>query len=195
VDEVIARLPAALCCVLAFVTVARLGSGRLPATFTYSVAFRGRITADKNAFAQTVALAYADPRGWSLNHEVIFRRVQRGGNFTVWLASPDQMKSFSSECSPAWSCRTGRNVVINQDRWMYGSPFWYGPLAAYRVMIVNHETGHWFGLGHQACAASGSPAPVMMQQSEGATPCENNVWPLPSERDVLAKMLGLPKPT
>jgi predicted Zn-dependent protease len=41
-------------------------------------------------------------------------------------------------------------------------------------MIVNHETGHWFGLGH---------------------PCENNVWPLPSERDVLAKMLGLPRLT
>jgi Protein of unknown function (DUF3152) len=165
-----------------------------PRIFTYSVAFRGSVTTDRSAFVETVARVYADPRGWSLGNEVVFRQVPSGGDFTIWLASPDEMKSFSDACNPAWSCRTGRNVVINDARWVYGSPFWFGALDAYHVMVVNHETGHWLGFGHQPCPASGSRAPVMMQQSEGAAPCEDNVWPLPTERAALAKMLGIRKP-
>jgi Protein of unknown function (DUF3152) len=163
--------------------------------FTYNVAFRGSISVDRSSFAREIAKIYGDPRGWSLGNEVAFRQVATGGDFTVWLASPDEMKSFSGACNAAWSCSAGRNVVINEARWVYGSPFWFGALAAYHVMVVNHETGHWFGFGHQPCPGSGSRAPVMMQQSEGAAPCEGNVWPLPTERNALAKLLGIPKPS
>jgi hypothetical protein len=158
---------------------------------TYSVDFRGAIEADRSAFADKVASVYADPRGWSLADAIEFRRVARGGDFTIWLAAADEMKSFSSACSTAWSCRAGRNVVINEARWIYGSPFWYGKLDDYRAMIINHETGHWLGLDHEACAAAGALAPIMMQQSEGPAPCLNNSWPLPSERAAVAKSLGL----
>jgi len=158
---------------------------------TYSVAFRGSIVADRPTFAHTVAKVYADPRGWSLHDQLVFREVQTGGDFTIWLATPDEMKSFSSACSTVWSCRSGRNVVINEARWVYGSPFWYGKLDDYRAMIINHETGHWLGLDHEACAGAGLPAPVMMQQSEGPAPCANNSWPLANERAAVAKSLGL----
>jgi Protein of unknown function (DUF3152) len=158
---------------------------------TYSVDFRGALTADRSTFARVVAKVYADPRGWSLGDTVEFRRVPQGGEFTIWLAASDAMKYFSSACSTAWSCRAGRNVVINEARWIYGSPFWYGKLDDYRAMIINHETGHWLGLDHAACARPGVLAPVMMQQSEGPAPCLNNAWPLPSERAAVAKSLGL----
>lgn len=158
---------------------------------TYSVDFRGSLTADRSAFVDTVAKVYADPRGWSLGDAIEFRKVAQGGDFTIWLTASDAMQTFSSACSTAWSCRAGRNVVINEARWIYGSPFWYGKLDDYRTMIINHETGHWLGLDHESCGGSGMLAPVMMQQSEGPAPCLNNAWPLPSERAAVAKALGL----
>ncbi|HEX5017257.1 MAG TPA: DUF3152 domain-containing protein, partial [Actinomycetes bacterium] len=56
-----------------------------------------------------------------------------------------------------------------------------GNLRQYRAMVVNHETGHWFGLGHASCGGSGKLAPVMMQQSKGLEGCRPNPWPLPGE--------------
>ena len=51
----------------------------------------------------------------------------------------------------------------------------------YRHLVVNHETGHWLGLGHASCPRRGSKAPVMMQQSKGTGGCRLNPWPLPRE--------------
>jgi hypothetical protein len=177
-------------------TIVALTSPALAAQreFTYSLGFRGAITADRTEFARVVAHVYADPRGWSLGNEILFRRVPDGGDFTIWLASPDVMTLFSSACNAAWSCRAGRDVVINQARWVYGSPFWFGNLSDYRIMIINHETGHWLGLNHERCPATGDLAPVMMQQSEGAAPCESNAWPLATERNTVARLWGVPSP-
>ena len=162
-----------------------------PRTFTYSVAARGASPELIGAFAAKIERVYADPRGWSLDEQVAFRRVAAGGDFTIWLVAPTRMASFGGDCNASWNCRAGRDVVINESRWQTGSPYWHGALDDYRSMIVNHETGHWLGLDHDACAVAGSPAPIMMQQSKGTGACSPNAWPLAKERRAVAQLLGL----
>ncbi|HEY0905299.1 MAG TPA: DUF3152 domain-containing protein [Marmoricola sp.] len=153
-------------------------------TFSYTVRTRGRITTDVRQFARLAAATYADPRGWR-SAGFRFTRVARGGQFTLVLANASQLPRFSSACSTRWSCRVGRYVVINQERWKHASAAWNDagqPLRDYRHMVVNHETGHWLGHGHRGCPGAGRLAPVMMQQSKGLAGCRFNPFPLPSER-------------
>lgn len=150
---------------------------------TYSVQTRGKLRVDRESFARAVAATYADPRGWR-GRGVVFRRVSRGGDFTLVLAAAAQVPSFSSECSVEWSCRVGRYVIVNQTRWLKASTEWRAAGAAlrgYQHMVVNHETGHWLGFGHAYCPAPGRKAPVMQQQSKGLQGCRVNPWPTLSE--------------
>ena len=149
---------------------------------TYSVTTRGRVTASMKVFRRQAQETFDDPRGWRAAG-VQFRRVRRGGDFTLVLAAAATLPSFSSGCSVRWSCRVGRHVVINQLRWRRASPAWNRAgrsLRDYRHLVVNHETGHWLGRGHTGCHRRGR-APVMMQQSKGTGRCWFNPWPLPWE--------------
>lgn len=159
---------------------------RVPATrhFTYRIATRGAIKADTKVFLAQAQATFEDPRGWRAAG-FTFTRVASGGSFTLVLASASAMPSFGSECSVTWSCRVGRNVVINQNRWLGASPSWNAaglPLRDYRHMVVNHETGHWLGHGHARCSGAGRPAPVMLPQSKGLNGCRFNAFPLAGER-------------
>ena len=148
---------------------------------TYSVRTRGRVTASMKVFRRQAQETFDHRRGWR-TAGVGFRRVRRGGDFTLVLAAAGTLPSFSSGCSVQWSCRVGRHVVINQLRWARASPAWNRAersLRDYRHMVVNHETGHWLGLGHASCG--GGRAPVMMQQSKGTGSCRFNPWPLERE--------------
>ncbi len=151
---------------------------------TYSVITRGKITADLAQFKRQVQQTYDDPRGWRAAG-VDFRRVRKGGTFTVVLAEARTVPSFSPVCSAQWSCRVGRYVIINQLRWLKATPSWNSrhlPRRGYRHMVVDHETGHWLGHGHLGCPGKGRLAPVMMQQSKDLAGCRHNPWPLKSER-------------
>ena len=160
-----------------------------PVVYRYSVRGTGN-TSDLEAFAAAAAETYADRRGWSLGGSVRFERVASGGDFTLWLSANDQMATFGGACDVVWSCRNGRNVVINEERWLGASPAWNeagGSLSDYRQMVVNHETGHWLGFGHGQCGAPGAAAPAMQQQSMGLQGCDPNPWPLAGEREILAR--------
>ncbi|MFC7362514.1 DUF3152 domain-containing protein [Nocardioides astragali] len=150
---------------------------------TYSVITRGAVTTSVEVFRRQAQETFEDPRGWRYGG-VEFRRVRRGGDFTLVLAAARAVPTFSPTCSPTWSCRVGRFVIINQERWKHASPAWNAAgrsLRDYRHLVVNHETGHWLGRGHASCPAGGGPAPVMMQQSKGTGGCRFNPWPLPWE--------------
>jgi len=149
-------------------------------TLTYSISVQGVVHSDLRTFTDTVASTYADARGWA-GAGLEFVRVPAGGDFTVVLTQAALMPSYGPDCDPRWSCREGRFVAINDDRFDGGSPFWPGPVAEYRHMVINHETGHWLGFGHEGCNGAGQLAPLMMQQSKGVAACTPNPWPLPSE--------------
>ena len=146
---------------------------------TYSVLTRGRMTTSVREFRRQAQETYDDARGWRAGGTQ-FRPVRRGGHFTLVLAEARFLPSYSPVCSVTWSCRVGRYVIINQERWKHASPAWNRAgrsLRDYRHMVVNHETGHWLGRGHAGCPGRG-PAPVMMQQSKGTGGCSLNPWPL-----------------
>jgi len=153
-------------------------------TFTYVVETRGTITADLAQFKSLANETLNDSRGWS-RLDIRFTEVSSGGSFTLVLSEASEVPGFSpTVCSTTYSCRVGRYVIINQDRWLGASDPWNaasGSLRDYRNMVINHETGHWLGHDHQHCGGTGQSAPVMQQQSIDLEGCKFNPWPLDSE--------------
>jgi Protein of unknown function (DUF3152) len=159
--------------------------------YLYSVEEMGRRSSDLREFASVAAATLDDIRGWSLHLELDFRAVQKRADFRLILASPAQVGAASSSCDRCWSCRIGDRVLINQRRWRRSSPSWPRSLRSYRKYIINHEVGHWLGLGHSSCPGKGSTAPVMMQQSIDLGACRARVWPTHSERSAVALLHGV----
>lgn len=157
---------------------------------TYSIGTAGRTSTNVEAFASHVARTLSGLGGWSLGGSINFTRVSANASMRLLITDPAVLGATPG-CSSTWSCRVGTNVYINETRWTQGAPTWTLGLDAYRDYVVNHEVGHFLGLGHVACPGAGRPAPVMMQQSKGAAPCVNRVWPLPSERQQVARRYGV----
>lgn len=159
---------------------------------TYVVASKGSVTANLDEFASQVNQTLNSPEGWS-RVGIRFVRVESGGQFTMWLSEASQVPSFSpGGCDAVVSCTVGNNVIINETRWMNGSDAWNaagGSLRDYRHMVVNHETGHWLGHGHEYCSGSGQAAPVMQQQTLNMQGCTPNPWP--QTHELFAPKLGI----
>lgn len=159
---------------------------------TYDVTTRGIISASLAEFRSQANATLNDSRGWS-RLGVAFQEVSSGGMFTLILSEASSVASFPG-CSAEYSCRSGRNVIINQDRWLGATVSWNnagGSLRDYRHMVVNHETGHWLGHEHQSCGGPGQSAPVMQQQSIDLQGCSFNPWPLSGE--LWSTQLGIQK--
>lgn len=162
---------------------ARAAQKPITKTVTYDVTTRGVITANFAEFRTQANATLNDSRGWA-RMGVTFQEVASGGMFTLVLSEASQLPSFSPGCGTEYSCRAGRFVIINQDRWLGATSSWNqagGKLRDYRHMVVNHEAGHWLGHGHATCGGTGQPAPVMQQQSISLQGCTFNPWPLASE--------------
>lgn len=159
---------------------------------TYVIASKGTITSNLDEFAAQVNQTLNSPLGWS-RLGIRFVRVESGGQFTAWLSEGSQVPSFSpSGCDAIVSCTVGNNVIINETRWINGADSWNaagGSLRDYRHMVVNHETGHWLGHGHEYCGGAGQPAPVMQQQTIDMQGCAPNPWP--QQHELYAPKLGI----
>lgn len=170
------------------------GQAAAPTTreVTYTIATKGNVRADFTEFKRQVDETLNSPLGWS-RLGVRFTAVESGGNFHIWLTESSQVPSFSpTGCDTIVSCTVGSNVIINETRWVNGSDAWNGAggsLRDYRSMVVNHETGHWLGHGHEHCSGAGQPAPVMQQQTINMEGCTPNPWPLANE--MYAPTLGI----
>lgn len=163
-------------------------------TIRYCTAVRGVSETELAGLNATLQSVFADSRGWGLTGLVRFERAAANCDFYVWLTAANQMSSFGAICDPDWSCAVSPNVVINYTRWQETSPAWAasgGSREDYRAMVINHETGHWFGFHHSSCPGAGQPAPVMQQQSIDLQGCVFNPWPTAGEQAALKQRLGL----
>lgn len=121
-----------------------------------------------------------DYRGWTGPGALAFQHVASDEpDLTILLAKPASVDAF---CAPLdtegyYSCRNGGRAILNIERWKAGVPHWTASLAEYRAYLINHEVGHFLGMGHVRCPQAGAPAPVMQQQSIDLMGCEPNGWP------------------
>ena len=151
-----------------------------PDVVPYVVQVEDTTGLDADNVAREVQATFDDERGWVGYGKRTFRLVSETAEakLTIYVTSPDTTNEL---CRPAdveskWNCRVGDRVVLNSDRWKYMTPT-YDDLGAYRAYLVNHEVGHFLGLGHVGCPKAGGPAPVMMQQSIDLGGCTPNAWP------------------
>jgi peptidoglycan hydrolase-like protein with peptidoglycan-binding domain len=157
----------------------------------YEIAVTEAVSTPLDEFREKVIETLDDPRGWELGGTVDLQYVEDGGLFTVVLASPSEIEAAAPICSSEWSCRVGDRSLINEDRWTGGTIGYPLPIDDYRSYVVNHEVGHWLGVGHRDCPGFDQPAPVMMQQSKSIGRCNPTIWPLPEEQEVVAEIRGV----
>jgi Protein of unknown function (DUF3152) len=155
-----------------------IGTG---ARLTYTVEVENAVGVPVEDFAAIVDATLADPRSWIADGSTSFRRVARGGQVRIVLATPPTVDQLCLPLITAgiYSCHQGGVVALNSDRWLHGTESWPGPLDQFRAYAVNHEMGHALGHAHEPCRGSGQLAPVMMQQSKGLEGCLPNGWPYP----------------
>jgi hypothetical protein len=159
------------------------------AVYRYKITTAGKVTSDINEFRKKVAETLKDARGWA-QAGVSFVEVTSGEQFEIQLIEPALLPArYPGICDSYYSCRVGRYVMINDDRWQGATSVWTGSLRDYQHMVVNHEVGHRLGRGHINCPAAGQLAPVMLQQSINLQGCLFNPWPLPFEANAVSKSL------
>ncbi|MGW4463117.1 DUF3152 domain-containing protein [Micromonospora sp. NPDC004704] len=156
----------------------------------YRVATEDGSGEDVKEFSAAVDETLSDPRSWTGSGQLRLQRVPEGSNydFTVYLATADTAARMCAaggtdiriDGEPYTSCRTPGKVIINLNRWMLSVDYLVAaklPLADYRLYVINHETGHQLGHGHEQCPGKGRPAPVMQQQTLFLNGCVANSWP------------------
>lgn len=151
----------------------------------YRVAVENGIQQEVGFFAEQVEKAFSDERGWTAGGEWRLQRVAKNEptDFTIYLASPKTRAVLCQAEDYYTSCRLNEKVVVNLARWIDGVPNYGAELDVYRLYVINHESGHALGHGHELCPKRGEPAPVMQQQTLGLHGCTANAWPYPDGKD------------
>nr|WP_280924726.1 DUF3152 domain-containing protein [Bifidobacterium sp. ESL0745] len=175
--------------ILAKAQTTAAASGKPNRQYSYCVASRGDVGGNDvlQSFENTVFRTLNDQRGWPrAGATFAYSANSSRCDFTVYLSQASQMKTFSPTCSNNYSCCVGNDVVINIDRFNGATPQLLAAgmgIDRYRVMVINHETGH--RLGHfdndPSCPAPGAPAPLMQEQSMNLRGCTPNEWPTDPE--------------
>ena len=168
------------------------GAAAVERTVLYEVDVAGEVASELEGFRRTVAATLRDPRGWSDDGRILYVPVRSGGEVRIVLASPAVIDDANPTCSARYSCRVGDDVYINDRRWRSGALTYRNrPLPEYRQYVINHEFGHWLGLGHRDCEDAGASAWVMQQQTISLDGCVSRVWPHREESATAARKLGL----
>ncbi len=167
-----------------FITADSTGSliGGSEKVVTYRVQVEDGIGISADEVAAEVERVFADPRGWTADGEVGFRRVSGGtSDMRVRLATAATVDhicgQYGLDTGGEVNCRVGQDVMVNLKRWLLATQYYADDVTEYRALIINHEVGHFLGHGHETCPGAGKPAPAMMQQIKGLKGCKPNAWP------------------
>lgn len=150
---------------------------------TVSVELEDALGWDDVEAKEAVMAILGDERSWIADGNVRFQLVEGAeADVRIRIATP---ATVDARCFPLrtvgrLSCRNGNSLNINSDRWAGATSFWTASLDEYRAYVINHEMGHFLGLGHQNCPGSGQLAPVMQQQTKSLQGCQPNGWPYPN---------------
>ena len=149
-------------------------------------------------FASTVDGILAGSRGWTMSaeHPVTdpdeqmtdaswaFQRVSGTYSVRIRLATPDTVDKLCGSAGVStegvYSCRYGKNIMINLRRWLKGATG-FTDMPFYRNMVINHEMGHFLGFNHMKCPGAGQVAPVMQTQTIALNGCTPNALPFTAE--------------
>lgn len=159
-----------------------------------------------DALAAMVDATLSNPKGWTNDTAFRFEHVapDQEPTMRIQLTSVGTTRELCGglDLEMETSCHIRidgvSRVLINESRWVRGAAPFNGDLGSYRQYLVNHEVGHGLGYAaHEACAADGELAPIMMQQTlslnnaelhainpdevypdENVT-CRYNPWPYP----------------
>jgi hypothetical protein len=155
--------------------------GRAGKLMRFRIAIEGGITGiDRAEFARFVRATYGGTQGWASHGLWRFQQVgpETNPDFTLMLVTPATRDAICGATPNRYtSCRIGNRVVLNVARWVHGVPRYSASLTTYRQYMINHETGHRLGRGHELCPGPGRPAPVMQQQTLGLHGCTAYAWP------------------
>lgn len=148
---------------------------------TFSVEIEASLGWNEVEAQQQIVAILGDARSWVGAETVRFQLVDRDADVRIRIATP---ATVDARCRPLrtggrLSCRNGRFLNINSDRWAGATSFWPASLADYRSYLINHEMGHYLGHGHRNCPGRGTLAPVMQQQTKSLQGCVANGWPYP----------------
>ncbi len=157
--------------------------GRSGPITRFSVEIEPSLSWSPEETRQQIVSILADPRSWAGAGTVRFQLVvdPEDADVRIRLASPS---TVDARCLPLrtggrLSCRNGRSLNLNSDRWAGATTFWSASLVEYRAYLINHEMGHFLGYGHVNCGGRGELAPVMQQQTKSLQDCVPNGWPYP----------------
>ncbi|MFF0339313.1 DUF3152 domain-containing protein [Kribbella sp. NPDC004875] len=155
--------------------------GRGGRLMRFRIAIESGITGvDQAAFGRFVRATYGAGAGWASRGQWRFQQVGPGEpvDFTLMLVTPQTRDAICGAAPDRYtSCRIGDQVVLNVARWAHGVRGFGASLTTYRHYMINHETGHRLGRGHELCPGPGQPAPVMQQQTLGLHGCTAYAWP------------------
>jgi hypothetical protein len=153
-------------------------------------------------FATKVDAILAGPRSWIASADAPVTNAAESLSEASWsfqrvsddsyavrirLASPATVDklcgSVGLKTGGVYSCRYGKNILINLRRWLRGAgPGFDDVNGVYRPMVINHEVGHYLGFDHMTCPAGGGPAPIMQNQTISLGNCQINPYPFTADR-------------